>query len=199
MPISRLPTRCLSASAPKDASGACGSAVARRDAPRAEGIGSVSDLAETLSTERLRLTLAVRDWLVGEARDIADPNVIIEGLSLKLRDAGVPIDRAVSAVEFRHAERAANARIWVGVGIALHFGHAAFGNVGSGARLDYTVIGPDVNLAARIADLCGELDEGLLLSDAFQSRLSEQELRKLGSFPLKGVAAAPTVVAPVGP
>ena len=67
----------------------------------------MSDLAAMLSTERLRLTLAVRDWLVGEARDIADPNVIIEGLSLKLRDAGVPIDRAVSAVEFRHAERAA--------------------------------------------------------------------------------------------
>ena len=72
----------------------------------------MSDLAAMLSTERLRLTLAVRDWLVGEARDVADPNVIIEGLSLKLRDAGVPIDRAVSAVEFRHAERAANARIW---------------------------------------------------------------------------------------
>jgi adenylate cyclase len=86
-----------------------------------------------------------------------------------------------------------------GVGIALHFGHAAFGNVGSGARLDYTVIGADVNLAARVADLCGELDEGLLLSDAFQSRLSEQELRRLGSFPLKGVAAAQTVFAPVGP
>ncbi len=72
----------------------------------------MSDLAAILSNERLRLTLAVRDWLVGEARDIVDPNVIIEGLSLKLRDAGVPIDQAISAIEFRHAERAANARIW---------------------------------------------------------------------------------------
>ncbi len=42
------------------------------------------------------------------------------------------------------------------VGIALHFGNAAYGNVGSGARLDYTVIGRDVNLASRIADLCGK-------------------------------------------
>ncbi|MCJ7597459.1 MAG: adenylate/guanylate cyclase domain-containing protein [Methyloceanibacter sp.] len=395
----------------------------------------MTDLGAILSNERLRLTLAVRDWLVGEARDIADPNVIIEGLSLKLRDAGVPIDQAISAVEFRHAERAANARIWefgsparehifghergseatgrrplaeahrlrewifswlpdlpddtydivpelkaagythhiavpvvlpngmhngftfatrapngfsdediavlrsivptlaalqeilalrrvmrevmrmyVGnephlrilsgdvrrgevlriraailfadmrdftgltahlpeeaatalvndyydcivppiderggevlkflgdgilaifrtgedaeseaclrafaaaragllrvarhnaasnicfeVGIALHFGNAAFGNVGSGARLDYTVIGSDVNLASRIADLCGELGEGLLLSDAFQRRLSEQELRRLGAFPLKGVDEAQAVFAPVGP
>ncbi len=51
------------------------------------------------------------------------------------------------------------------VGIALHFGNAAYGNVGSGARLDYTVIGRDVNLASRIADLCGRLGESLLLSD----------------------------------
>ena len=89
--------------------------------------------------------------------------------------------------------------ICFGVGIALHFGNAAFGNVGSGARLDYTVIGRDVNLAARIADLCGELGEGLLLSDTFQSRLSEQEFRKLGAFSLKGVDEAQTVFAPVGP
>jgi len=395
----------------------------------------VSDPAATLSNERLRLTLAVRDWLVGEARDVSDPNVILEGLSLRLRDAGLPIDQAISAIELRHAERAANARIWefgsparehlyghdrgseatgrrplaeahrlnqwvfswlpdlpddtydivpalkaagytqhiavpvvlpngmhngftfatrapngfsdediavlrsivptlaalqeilalrrvmrevmrmyvgnephlrilsgdvrrgevlriraailfadmrdftgltshlseeaatalvndyydcivppiderggevlkfmgdgilaifragedsgseaclrafaaaragllrvarhneesntrFGVGIALHFGNAAFGNVGSGARLDYTVIGRDVNLASRLADLCGELGEGLLLSDIFQSHLSEQELRELGAFPLKGVTEAQAVFAPVGP
>jgi len=73
---------------------------------------AASESAATLSNERLRLTLAVRDWLVGEAHEISDPNVIIEGLCLKLRDAGVPLDQAVSAIELRHAERAANARIW---------------------------------------------------------------------------------------
>src|SRR4051812_13168120 len=68
--------------------------------------------ADILSHERLRQSLAVRDWLLGEARGIRDPNVILEGLCLKLRDAGVPIDHAVSAIELRHAERAANARVW---------------------------------------------------------------------------------------
>jgi adenylate cyclase len=106
---------------------------------------------------------------------------------------------AARAGLLRVAHHNAESNLGFDVGIALHFGHAAFGNVGSGARLDYTVIGPDVNLAGRIADLCGELGEGLLLSDAFQSRLSEQELRRLGSFPLKGVEAAQTVFAPVGP
>ena len=70
------------------------------------------DPAKLLSNERLRQAIAVRDWLLGEARTIRDPNVILEGLALKLRDAGVPVDRAISAIELRHAERAANARIW---------------------------------------------------------------------------------------
>jgi adenylate cyclase len=81
------------------------------------------------------------------------------------------------------------------VGIALHFGNAAYGNVGSGARLDDTVVGRDVNLASRIADLCGRLGEGLLLSEPFQSRLSER-LRSLGTFPLKGVDEPQAIFAP---
>ena len=68
--------------------------------------------ALVLSNERLRASLAIRDWILGEAREIGDPNIILEGVSLMMRDAGVPIDRATSAVELRHAERAANARIW---------------------------------------------------------------------------------------
>ena len=82
------------------------------------------------------------------------------------------------------------------VGIALHFGNAAYGNVGSGERLDYTVIGRDVNLASRIADLCGRLGECLILSEPFQSRLSEHELRSLGTFPLKGVDQPQAIFAP---
>jgi adenylate cyclase len=49
----------------------------------------------------------------------------------------------------------------------LHHGEAACGNVGSGGRLDFTVIGPDVNLASRIAQLNKVLGEPLLMSQAF--------------------------------
>jgi len=55
----------------------------------------------------------------------------------------------------------------VAAGIALHHGEAAYGNVGSGARLDFTVIGRDVNLASRIARLNRSLGEPLLMSKPF--------------------------------
>ncbi|KIC13823.1 adenylate/guanylate cyclase domain-containing protein [Leisingera sp. ANG-Vp] len=72
------------------------------------------------------------------------------------------------------------------VGIALHFGEVAFGNVGSGMRLDYTVIGRDVNLAARVAGLCGTTGEPLLVSSEFRSRAG-LEGRSLGRQSLKGL------------
>jgi adenylate cyclase len=55
----------------------------------------------------------------------------------------------------------------VAAGIALHHGEAAYGNVGSGTRLDFTVIGRDVNLASRLARLNRTLGEPLLMSKPF--------------------------------
>lgn len=62
-------------------------------------------------------------------------------------------------------------RSTVSAGIALHHGEAAYGNVGSGMRLDFTVIGRDVNLASRIAELNKRLGEPLLLSNSFVHHL----------------------------
>jgi adenylate cyclase len=59
----------------------------------------------------------------------------------------------------------------INIGIALHHGDAAYGNVGSGQRLDFTVIGRDVNLASRIANLNKVLGEPLLMSKSFVEHL----------------------------
>lgn len=59
----------------------------------------------------------------------------------------------------------------INIGIALHHGDAAYGNVGSGRRLDFTVIGRDVNIASRIADLNKTLGEPLLMSKSFVEHL----------------------------
>src|SRR3954465_6487346 len=51
------------------------------------------------------------------------------------------------------ANREGRFPIPISAGIALHHGEAAYGNVGSGVRLDFTVIGPDDNLASPLAQL----------------------------------------------
>ena len=55
-------------------------------------------------------------------------------------------------------------------GFALHFGEAAYGNVGSEDRLDFTVVGRDINLCSRIARLNKPLGEPILISDEFRTR-----------------------------
>jgi adenylate cyclase len=78
-------------------------------------------------------------------------------------------------------------------GISLHVGDVAYGNIGGAARLDFTCIGPAVNLAARIEGLTGKLGKRLLVSEEFARAASTMELRAVGAFELKGVAGAATV------
>jgi adenylate cyclase len=80
------------------------------------------------------------------------------------------------------------------VGTALHYGEVAFGNVGSGMRLDYTVIGRDVNIAARVAGLCGTLGEPLLVSQEFRHHAGSKG-RSAGQHHLKGLPAPQEVFA----
>ncbi|MFO0996456.1 MAG: adenylate/guanylate cyclase domain-containing protein [Alphaproteobacteria bacterium] len=72
-------------------------------------------------------------------------------------------------------------------GIALHRGQLIYGNVGSGDRLDFTVIGRDVNLTSRIERLCGPLERRVLMSEAFANAVPSPCF-ELGSFTLKGLA-----------
>jgi adenylate cyclase len=81
------------------------------------------------------------------------------------------------------------------VGIALHHGDAAYGNVGSGQRLDFTVIGRDVNLASRIADLNKRLGEPLLMSKPFVEHLWGNP-SPLGSHAVQGFEEAIEVFRP---
>ncbi len=72
-------------------------------------------------------------------------------------------------------------------GVALHLGRVAYGNVGAVERLDFTAIGPDVNLVARLASLCGELEQPILLSERFAKGMN-LPMRDLGPHRLKGFA-----------
>jgi len=83
----------------------------------------------------------------------------------------------------------------INAGLALHHGDAAYGNVGSGQRLDFTVIGRDVNLASRIAELNKRLGEPLLMSKPFVEHLWGNP-SPLGAHEVEGFAEAIEVYKP---
>jgi adenylate cyclase len=80
---------------------------------------------------------------------------------------------------------------------ALHVGQVVYGNIGSPDRLDFTVLGPGVNLVGRLEGLAKQLDRATLCSAAFAREL-DAPLAALGRFPMKGVAEAQEVFAPDG-
>ena len=66
-----------------------------------------------------------------------------------------------------------------------------YGNIGGRARLDFTVLGPAVNEASRIAALCRQLDRNLIMSEAFAELCPPPRrggLLALGRYALRGVA-----------
>jgi adenylate cyclase len=73
------------------------------------------------------------------------------------------------------------------MGIALHRGPVFFGNIGSRDRLDFTVIGRAVNLAARIESLSSTTGRRLLLSDKV-AEVAEEPAEELGFFPIRGIS-----------
>jgi adenylate cyclase len=70
-------------------------------------------------------------------------------------------------------------------GLALHVGEVLYGNIGSSNRLDFTCIGPAVNLAARIEKLTGQLGRVVLASEDF-ARHCPQQFSEIGRFNLAG-------------
>jgi len=75
----------------------------------------------------------------------------------------------------------------LGFGLALHTGEVMYGNIGTASRLDFTVIGPAVNLTSRIERLCRTLGLDLLVSDTFAEHCL-CPMRSLGAHHLPGVA-----------
>jgi adenylate cyclase len=76
-------------------------------------------------------------------------------------------------------------------GLALHVGDVLYGNIGSGNRLDFTCIGPAVNLAARLEKLAGQLGRTILASQEF-ARHCRRDLAPIGRFAVAGFAEEQT-------
>jgi len=82
--------------------------------------------------------------------------------------------------------------------VALHIGTAIYGNIGAADRLDFTVIGPAVNLVSRIEAVAKALNLPIVVSDDF-ARAYGKPLRPLGRHQLRGLATPHDLFSPSPP
>src|SRR3984957_1871508 len=71
-------------------------------------------------------------------------------------------------------------------GVGLHLGQVVYGNIGAPDRLDFTAIGPAVNVASRIEGLCRDLDCPVLISESVAAQCAE-DLVGIGNHPVRGI------------
>ena len=92
--------------------------------------------------------------------------------------------QAMAALNEKNAE---TGRAPLNYGIGVHVGDVMYGNIGSQARLDFTVIGPAVNMASRLEALTKQLGRTVLLSRAFADSVGgEFALERVGEYPVRG-------------
>jgi adenylate cyclase len=80
-------------------------------------------------------------------------------------------------------------------GMALHLGDVLYGNIGSAGRLDFTAIGPAVNLTARLETVARDLGRDLVVSAEFAAHCPGS-LIPLGKIALRGFREPQEVFAP---
>jgi adenylate cyclase len=106
-----------------------------------------------------------------------------------LNDYSDVIVSAIHGVAELNKRRSAEEKPVTEMYLGLHVGEVFYGNVGSRERLDFTVLGPAVNEASRIAAMCRSVEQPILLSAAFADvGAMKNRLVSVGRYALRGVS-----------
>lgn len=111
----------------------------------------------------------------------------LEDDALAALDAAEALGAAVRA---RNQERGSAGLPTTDFTLALHAGPLLYGNIGAENRLDFTVIGPAVNLAARISDMHVSVGRNIIVSEDVHrvAAGTPHDLVSLGRYMLRGVS-----------
>jgi adenylate cyclase len=114
------------------------------------------------------------------ADDSNDEREVCESVLAAAREARTAV-KALTYMDSGHLAEQLN------FGLALHVGDVLYGNIGGRHRLDFTCIGPAVNLAARMERLAGGLGRTILASADFASHAREDWI-DIGEYSVAGFA-----------
>jgi adenylate cyclase len=123
---------------------------------------------------------------------IGDGTLAIFTADNRANACGAALSAAIAArtgiVELNR-QRVADGKPITDMYLGLHVGEVFYGNVGSRERLDFTVVGPAVNEASRIAAMCRSVEQTVLMSSAFADVDDmRRRLVSVGRYALRGVA-----------
>lgn len=97
------------------------------------------------------------------------------------------VTEARQAMAALNERNSATSRAPLNYGIGVHVGDVMYGNIGSASRLDFTVIGPAVNMASRLEALTKQLGRTVLLSRDFAELVERNfELEHVGKHEVRG-------------
>jgi adenylate cyclase len=119
---------------------------------------------------------------------IASDNSDIDEVCNRTLDAARLTRGNVAALNATKADKPEEA---LRFGLALHVGEVLYGNIGAVGRLDFTCIGPAVNLTARLEKVAAQLGRTVVASAKFAEQCPS-EMEELGNFSVAGFAAAQT-------
>jgi adenylate cyclase len=104
-------------------------------------------------------------------------------------------EETLRRLDITNNNRAAVGQELIAIGIGLHLGDVIYGNVGAVDRLDFTAIGPAVNLVCRLEGLTKRMGRPLLVSESFAQAYG-RPLLSLGFQPVRGLSEPQEVFAP---
>lgn len=126
---------------------------------------------------------------IGDATLIIFPNALLEDAQLSIYEVLRALVNVIQ--EVRQIE--VNESLTLDIGVGLHIGEVSYGNIGTPDRLDFTVMGPAVNLASRLESLNKPLNMSIIFSESVAHQLSPEDHALISSVKLpaqrvKGIA-----------